>query len=104
MGHFSAILLILGVTAYVQGLCTFKEGAENLVSVDYWTDEDGNTAVDRIQVKMRNGKYLDLMDGCKKQGTRKSSFCTESRETQSGQKGEEQSSQENARRRFIWNT
>ena len=65
MGHFSAILLILGVTAYVQGLCTFKEGAENLVSVDYY-DEDGNTAVDRIQVKMRRGKYLDLMDGCEK--------------------------------------
>jgi len=66
MGHFSAILLLFGVTAYVQGLCTFKEGAENLVSVDYWTDVDGNTAVDRIQVKMRRGKYLDLMDGCEK--------------------------------------
>jgi len=66
MGHLSAILLLLGVTAYVQGLCTFKEGAENLVSVDYWTDVDGNTAVDRIQVKMRRGKYLDLMDGCER--------------------------------------
>jgi len=66
MGRFPAILLLLGVTAYVQGQCTFKEGAENLVSVDYWTYEDSNTAVDRIQVKMRNGKYLDLMDGCEK--------------------------------------
>merc|ERR1711962_1646364 len=66
MGRFSAILLLLGVTAYVQGQCTFKERAEDLVSVDYWTDEDGNTAVDRIQVKMRRGKYLDLMDGCEK--------------------------------------
>ena len=66
MGHFSAILLLFGLTAYVQGQCTFKEGAENLVSVDYWTDELGNTAVDRIQVKMRKGNYLDLMDGCKK--------------------------------------
>merc|ERR1711962_1280150 len=64
MGHSSAIFLLFGVTAYVQGLCTFKEGAEDSVSVDYWTDVDGNTAVDRIQVKMRKGKYLDLMDGC----------------------------------------
>merc|ERR1711962_1269797 len=66
MGHSSAIFLLFGVTAYVQGLCTFKEGAEDSVSVDYWTDEDGNTAVDRIQVKMRRGKYLDLMDGCER--------------------------------------
>merc|ERR1711962_485238 len=64
MGHSSAIFLLFGVTAYVQGLCTFKEGAEDSVSVDYWTDELGNTAVDRIQVKMRKGRYLDLMDGC----------------------------------------
>ena len=63
MGYFPAILLLLGVTAYVQGQCTFKEGAENLVSVDYY-DELGNTAVDRIQVKMR--KPMDLMDGCEK--------------------------------------
>ena len=67
MDHFSAILLLLGVTAYVQGLCTFKEGAENLVSVDYY-DELGNTAVDRIQVKIkdRKGKYVDLIEGCEK--------------------------------------
>merc|ERR1711962_135377 len=64
MGHSSAIFLLFGVTAYVQGLCTFKEGAEDSVSVDYWTDELGNTAVDRVTVKMRKGRYLDLMDGC----------------------------------------
>merc|ERR1711962_313540 len=66
MGHSSAIFLLFGLTAYVQGLCTFKEGAEDSVSVDYWTDELGNTAVDRIQVKMRKGRYLDLMDGCER--------------------------------------
>ena len=54
--------------SFAQHNCSFKEGAEDLVSVGYWTDEDGNTAVDRIQVKMkdRKGKYVDLIEGCEK--------------------------------------
>ena len=42
--------------------------AEDLVSVGYCTDWDGNTAVDRIQVEMkgRRAKYAHLIEGCKR--------------------------------------
>ena len=61
-------LLGLVAVSFAQHKCSFKEGAEDLVSVGYWTDEDGSTAVDRIQVKMkdRKGKYVDLIEGCEK--------------------------------------
>jgi len=65
MGEAS-LLLLLGIVAIVQG-CTFKENAQDLLSVGYHTDEDGNTAVDKIEVKMvdRRGKFVNLMEeGC----------------------------------------
>jgi len=69
MGQAS-ILLLLGSLAFVKG-CTFKENAENLISVGYYTDQDGNTAVDRIEVKMGDGgKFVNLMEGCKRQEVR----------------------------------
>ena len=41
---------LLGFVAvsFAQYNWTFQEGAEDLVSVGYWTDWDGKTAVDRI--------------------------------------------------------
>ena len=55
--------------AYVQG-CTLKDNAEDLISVGYFTDEEG-TAVDRIEVKMRDGgKFENLMDDCTRKETR----------------------------------
>jgi len=67
MGQAS-LLLLLGVAslAYVQG-CTFKENAKELISVGYFTDPEGNTAVDRIEVKMKDGgKFSNLMEGCRR--------------------------------------
>jgi len=70
MGQAS-ILLLLGSLAFVKG-CTFKENAEGLISVGYFTDRDGNTAVDRIEVKMRDrGKFVNLMDGCTRPRSKK---------------------------------
>jgi hypothetical protein len=65
MGKASLLLLIgLASLAYVQG-CTFKENAKELISVGYFTDTDGNTAVDRIEVQMKEKeKFENLMDGC----------------------------------------
>ena len=66
MGQASLILLIGFVSlAYVQG-CTFKENARELIAVDYFTDALGNTAVDRIEVKMKDRrKFVNLMkEGC----------------------------------------
>ena len=60
------LLLLLGVAsvAYVQG-CTFKENAKELISVGYPTDAEGNAAVDRIEVKMKDGgKFSNLMERC----------------------------------------
>merc|ERR1712110_26243 len=62
MGQAS-LLLLLGL-AYAQG-CTFKENAKDLLSVGYHTDGDGNTAVDKIEVKMDDrGKFVNLMEEC----------------------------------------
>jgi len=62
MGQAS-LLLLLGL-AYAQG-CTFKENAKDLLSVGYHTDGDGNTAVDKIEVKMADrGKFVNLMEEC----------------------------------------
>jgi len=59
----AGLLLLLGL-AYAQG-CTFKEDAQNLLSVGYHTDGDGNTAVDKIEVKMADkGKFVNLMEEC----------------------------------------
>ena len=67
MGQANLLLLLgLASLAYIQG-CTFKENAQDLISVGYHTDGDGNTAVDKIEVKMKDrGKFDNLMDGCKR--------------------------------------
>jgi len=65
MGQASLLLLLgLVALAYVRG-CTFKEDAKDLISVGYQTDGEGNTAVDKIEVKMADrGKFVNLMEGC----------------------------------------
>ena len=59
----ASLILLLGLGfAYVQG-CTVKDDVENLISVGYFTDEKG-TAVDKIEVKMKDGgKFVNLMEG-----------------------------------------
>merc|ERR1712130_255270 len=69
MGQARLLLLTLSL-AYVQG-CTLKDNAKELISVGYFTDEQG-TAVDRIEVKMRDG----CRTTAKEKGTRKSTYCT----------------------------
>jgi len=56
------LLLILASLGFVQG-CTLKENAKALMSVGYFTDREGKTAVDRIEVKMVDkGKFVTLME------------------------------------------
>jgi len=63
MGRASFLLLLsLASLGFVQG-CTLKENAKALISVGYFTDWEGKTAVDRIEVKMVDkGKFVNLME------------------------------------------
>merc|ERR1712212_248484 len=66
MGQAS-FLLVLSVASlgFVQG-CTLKENAKDLISVVYFTDWEGKTAVDRIEVKIEDkGKFVNMVEeGC----------------------------------------
>jgi len=63
MGRTSFLLLLsLASLGFVKG-CTLKENAKALISVGYFTDWEGKTAVDRIEVKMVDkGKFVNLME------------------------------------------
>jgi len=62
-----SFLLLLSVASigFVRG-CTLKENAKALISAGYFTDWEGKTAVDRIEVKMMDkGKFVNLLEeGC----------------------------------------
>jgi len=65
MGRKSFLLLLsLASLGYVQVQgCALKENAKALISVGYFTDWEGKTAVDRIEVKMVDkGKFVNLME------------------------------------------
>jgi len=89
MGQTS-FLLLLGLVplASVQG-CTFKDNAQDMLSVGYHTDRDGNTAVDKIEVKMidNKGKFVDLMEGCTKPRTKEISVDYRAKGAESWEKG-----------------